>query len=335
MYKIEKNELFTIIHVELEGIKISFSDYGASIYALQTKDVFGKYEDIILQYKNIKDNIKNSIYLNATIGPIAGRIKNGVIKTKDKTYNLDKNFANKHTLHSGQLALSYKTFDFKILESSNYIDVLFTYHEESLINYFISVKYRVTKNQVQIKYTIETENNFVFNITNHAYFNLSGNLKNNIKNHMVKLNTKKRHLLNNDLISKNKIVEEDIFDFSDFKPIHNTLNKLENNPIGGIDDIFFFPNHNTSTPMAIVYDPISKRMMEVYSSYDHLVFYTHNNTDNKPLKHLDNHPRHYALCFECEKSPCGFTFPDASNPELTKAKKYSEFIIFKFGIYNN
>ena len=336
MYKIEQKNSYNIIRVEKSGLKISLLDYGATIYQLQTPDISNNYEDIVLQYKNFNDYPNNDIYLNATIGPIAGRIKNGLVKTENKDYHLDKNFINKHTLHSGKLALSYKKFNYKINETNSSTDVIFSYKSNNSlnINYFIKVTYKISDNNVKILYEITTESEFIFNLTNHAYFNLSGNLKRDINNHIVQLNTTKRHLLNEELITTNKIIEELLYDFTNPKPIKNSLNKLKTTKKGGFDDIYFFPYHNEDNPMAIVYEPISKRQLKIYSSYDHMVFYSHNNPDNKPLKHLDKHPKHNALCFECEKSPYGFNNNLASNPLLKPGKKYQEYIIFKFSLYN-
>lgn len=336
MYKIDKFNSFNIIHVEKKGIKISLLDYGATIYQLQTPDISNNYEDIVLRYNNLQDYYNNDIYLNTTIGPIAGRIKNGEIFTNNKSYILNKNFLSKHTLHSGELALSFKKFNYEINEDSSTTNIIFSYQANNKlnINYTIRVIYIISDYQVKIKYELNTLNDFYFNITNHAYFNLSGNLKRDIKNHVVQLNTKKRHLLDKDLITTNKISEDPLYDFSKAKPIKEALSKLENTDTGGLDDIYYFPNHNPNTPMAIVYEPISKRQMKVYSSYDHLVFYSHNNTDNKPLKHINKHPKHYGLCFECEKSPYGYDNNHASNPYLKIKQTYQEYITYKFGLYN-
>ncbi|MFW5794538.1 MAG: hypothetical protein ACOCV1_03535 [Bacillota bacterium] len=334
MYKIEEKNGYNLIHIEKSGLKISLLDYGASIYQLQTPDISNNYEDIVLQYKNFNDYLNNDIYLNATIGPVAGRIQHGIVKTKNQDYHLDKNFINKHTLHSGKLALSFKKFDFKIIENNLSTEVIFTYQTNQEINFIVKVTYKIFNYKIKIIYEITTENEFIFNLTNHAYFNLSGNLKRDIKNHIVQINTTKRHLLNDELISTNKIVEEPLYDFTNPKPIKDSLNKLKNTKKGGFDDIYFFPYHNKDNPMAIVYEPISKRQLKVYSSYDHMVFYTHNNPDNKPLIHINKHPMHQALCFECEKKPYGFNNNNASDLLLKPGNKYQEYIIFKFGLYN-
>lgn len=333
MVNVKEINDFRIITIKKKDIEVELMNYGAAIYGIKTKDYLGKMQDIVLKYENIEDYLNNNIYLNATIGPIAGRVKDAVIKTDDKTYNLDKNSDNLHTLHSGSLALSYKWFDYEVNEEVDYTEVVFLYEEAELINYQIEVIYRIYDNKIEIIFEVDTDQDFVFNLTNHAYFNLTGNLSGNIRDHQVLLNTDLRHELNDELvITGNVIKEKGIYNFKEKQDLNLVIKELENTAKGGVDDIFYFPNNDLRHVMAVVYEPLSNRMMKVRSSYDHLVFYTHNNINNLPLKHLGNHVWHYALCFECQKSPYGFKDELSSNPLLKKNETYQEKIIFEFSV---
>ncbi|PKK95163.1 MAG: hypothetical protein CVV60_02740 [Tenericutes bacterium HGW-Tenericutes-5] len=333
MVSINNIKDFTIIKIDNGDIIVELLNYGASIYGIKTKDYLGVYENVVLQYESIEDYINNSIYLNATIGPIAGRVKDALIKIDDKEYFLDKNSDDKHCLHSGSLALSYKFFDYEVNENGNMTEVVFLYENTDIVNYLIKVIYRIEKTSIRIDYEIESEESFVFNITNHAYFNLSGNLKRNIKNHEVRLNTNIRHELTNELVVTGNLIEErDIYNFLKSKAVEKGIKYLEATAKGGYDDIFYSPDNDLRHVIADVYDPVSKRGLKVRSSYDHLVFYTHNNINDLKLKYLGKHQKHYALCFECQKSPYGFFEKGASNPVLNKNQVYQESIIFEFFI---
>lgn len=322
---------FSIIAIDNGEIKVELLNYGASIYSIKTKDILGNFEDVVLQYENLDDYLNNNIYLNATIGPIAGRVKNAYINIDNKEYHLDKNSDNLHCLHSGSLALSYKFFDFEVNEIGEITEVVFLYENTDVVNYLIKVIYRIEKASIRIDYEVESEESFVFNLTNHAYFNFSGNLKSDIKNHEVRLNTNKRHELTDELVVTGNVIEEkDIYNFLETKKVERGIKLLESTAKGGYDDIFYSPGNDLRHVMAEVYDPVSKRGMKVRSSYDHLVFYTHNNINKLELRHLGKHQKHYALCFECQKSPYGFFEKSASNPVLSVGKSYQETIIFEF-----
>lgn len=332
MHKVKKQKGYTIIEVVKADLVVSFLDYGAAIYQLKTKDYQGVLQDIVLQYQNLEDYHENSIYLNGTVGPIAGRVKDGEIEVNDSKYSLDKNYVDKHTLHSGSLALTFKYFDFEVEEESDRTIVKFSYHETNKLDYIVRVIYSVYDNIIEIKYEVDTLDDFVFNLTNHAYFNLSGDLSEGIRNHVVKLTSNKRHILDTDLIITNQISEDNLYDFTMGKVVNEAIDILEDTEHLGVDDIFFYPKNNLEDMMAYVFEPKSRRTLEVYSSMDHLVFYTHHHINDLPLKHLNNHQKYYGLCFECEKSPYGFKDLEASNLSITKGNRYSETIIFKFGV---
>lgn len=332
MYNVENGKHFNSIFVETNDLKVEFIDYGATIKQIQTPNHEGQFEDLLLEYKNPKDYIKNDIYLNATIGPIAGRVKNGKITTKNSEYQLDKNQDNKHTLHSSNLALSYKKFNHQIVENNDEVQVIFTYDESSFkdLNYRVTVTYTVKGNQIKVHFTVKTETDFYFNLTNHAYFNLSGNLKNDIENHEVTIHTNTHHKLDKDLISTFQLLQDELFDFTNAKALSHPLSRLESHPNKGYDDIYYFVKADHKEPKASVYDPTSKRLLEITSSYDHMVFYTHNNVNDKPLKHLNDHLKHYGLCFEFQKSPHGFNDKNASDTYLKANEEYNEDIVFTF-----
>lgn len=330
MFEIRDIKDFSIIRIERKDLIIELLNYGATIYSLQTKDHSGVFEDIVLKYENIEDYLNNNIYLNATIGPIAGRVKNAEINIKDKTYHLDKNSDSKHTLHSGSLAVSFKYFDYEVTDYEDYTEVVFLYEETGKIKYQLEVIYQIYDNKVKIIYNVDTDQDFIFNLTNHAYFNLSGNLKKSILDHEVCLKSNRRYELDNELIVTGRILEEELYEFKGRDDLNKAVNTLKDTLKGGVDDIFYFPENDLRKVMATVYEKSSRRMMKVKSSYDNMVFYTHNNVNSLNLEHLHNHKKHYALCFECQKSPYGLENVNKSNPLLKKGEIYQETIIFEF-----
>ena len=334
MYKIVKNKHFDSIFVQTNDIKVELIDYGATIKQIQSKDHNNQFQDVLLEYKNEADYLSNALYLNTTIGPIAGRVRNGEIKTSTKHYQLDKNENNKHALHSSNLALSHKKFDTKIREAYGETNVVFSYIETLIDNqtYIITVTYTIKENQVKIHHNVHTNFDFFFNLTNHAYFNLSGNLNSDIEDHIVTIHTNKYHKLDTDLISTHQIVQNTLYDFTEPKRIKSALSQLSTKLSKGFDDIYFFPKSHTISKKATVYEPNSKRALDIYSTYDHMVFYTHNTISDKPLKHLNTQMKHYGLCFECQKSPHNFTHQYASNTYLKANQDYNDDIIFMFSV---
>lgn len=332
MYFIEKTKSFDIIHIEQKNIKVSLLNYGATIKQIQTPNQLGEYEDMLMAYENNTDYINNTIYLNATIGPVAGRIKNGLISTKNRDFHFTKNQDQKHTLHSGALSLAYKYFDYEISDSNHKTSIKMSYKTTAFeqVNYHIVVTYTIFDGNCQIDYDTISNQDFFFSLTNHAYFNLSGNLSSGISNHLVQIMTSKRHDLDQDQVPTNTIIDEALYDFTQAKPLKKRLIALKEHPYQGYDDLYMFESSEDKDIKirAIVIEPDTKRRLSVLSDYGHMIFYTHNNVNTLALKHLNSHPQHYGLCFECQKAPYGFL-----KDQFVEANTHDKHtIIFKFDL---
>jgi aldose 1-epimerase len=305
MHNIEKNDHYDIIYIEEKNIKVKLMNYGASLMQIQTPNKTGIYEDLLLEYEDVEDYINNNIYLNACIGPVAGRIKNGLIKIDNLEYNFEKNDHKLNTLHSGDQAISFKLFDYKVRDLKDRTEVSFT-NELVLLNQFcieIEILYTVKNHSLSIDFYAKPSKDFYFNMTNHAYINLSGDIKADIKNHWVKIHTDKRYKLDSYQLPTNEILTDPLYDFRSGKKLDQVLKTLNNHPFKGIDDIYLFEDDE---PYAEVYEPNSHRLLQITSTGNHLVFYTHNNVNDSPIKHIGKHEAHHALCFEFQNEPFGF-----------------------------
>lgn len=183
-----------IIIEEESKFRISFLDLGARINSWCIPDGNGEYESIILGYDDARHAFNGAeYYYGATIGRVAGRIKDGSFELKNQAYELSKNDDNHH-LHGGYNSIDLQKWDYSIEESEDQIDVVFQITDEEGHNGYpgtlqIEVIHTVTKdNEWTITYKAETDASTLFNPTNHVYFNLNGNVQETIKNHRIQLN---------------------------------------------------------------------------------------------------------------------------------------------------
>ncbi|WP_233418131.1 hypothetical protein [Francisella orientalis] len=79
-----------VISLENDSIQLDLLDIGATVYSLKTRDNNGKFENIVLQYAEIENYFNNPSYYGASIGRVAGRIKNGEFILNNKTYSVGK-----------------------------------------------------------------------------------------------------------------------------------------------------------------------------------------------------------------------------------------------------
>ena len=152
------------LYVTNGNLKIVLSCLGASIVEI-------KYDDDLLTMTpiNYDDLNREDIYYGKTIGPIANRIKDGLIKIDNKNYYLplnEKGISN----HSGNAGLSNQMFDVSIKEEK----VIFTYKTHMFDgDMTFNVIYSFTlDNQIRIDYEVGTTNKAVLSLTNHTFFTL-------------------------------------------------------------------------------------------------------------------------------------------------------------------
>ena len=186
-------QLFTLRNAA--GMEIKISDFGGTIVAWTAPNKDGKYEDITLGCDSLAGYQKGVPYFGALIGRYGNRIAKGKFSLDGKEFSLAKNNG-VNSLHGGNVG-----FD-KVLwtatpsdgeEPSLKLNYLSKDGEEGYPgNLKVEVIYTLQKdNSLKIDYKATTDKATPVNLTNHAYFNLSGNLNETILDHEVMLNCNK------------------------------------------------------------------------------------------------------------------------------------------------
>lgn len=156
------------------GTCVEIINYGATIISLNLS-VKGTAKNIVLRYKNIDDYFSDTAYLGATIGRFANRIYRASFIMDGKTYHLDKNDG-EHCNHGGFGGFHQKIFDFEIFDDKLVMSAKSPDGESGFPgNVCMTVSYSLSEdNELTIDYAVTADCKTPINITNHAYFNLSG-----------------------------------------------------------------------------------------------------------------------------------------------------------------
>jgi aldose 1-epimerase len=315
------NKTIHLITVTQPNIEVTFLDYGAAVYDLKVPDQNGKMETVVLQYKNIEDYIENMRHLNATIGPTSGRIQNAEFTLHGTTYQLDKNFEEKHNLHGGSDAFSYTIFDYDVLQEQNRCEVTFRAYQPDTKkgypgNQRYKIIYTVLDSEVRIEFIAETDEETLVNLTNHAYFNLSGNLRHDIRNHHLKIDASKRMTLDDEMIPIGvESVLDTPYDFTEERPIDGG-SFVENDYPYILDEV------DRLVSQATLFDPVSKRQLDVFTTYNTIVCYT----DNFPMPYAlafgAPNNKYMGICFETQLPPNGIHVADMDSAILRPGDRY-------------
>jgi len=341
MYSINKrlldNKEYTFIDVEQKNIKVSFMDYGATIMSVFVPDINGNHETVVMAYNSLKSYIDNDMYLNAIIGPTSGRIADGKFKIDDIAYELDTNIEGTENLHGGKESFAFRFFSYEIDDSSKYTKVIFTIKKSKENsnypgNQTVKIIYTVREEELLIEFTGSTDEDTLMNLTNHAYFNLSGNMKSDILDHELYVDSTEHIDLNeNHIPSKVARNKNTIFDFSSFRKIKNNFPSNVYSLISkGIDEPYLLTKKTFDHLKIHLKDNVSKRELKVYTNYPCAVIYTHNFPNDLDLLYKAPNKKHMGICFETQLVPNGINLENCDKAILRKNEFYNYKTLYKF-----
>ncbi|RPH32829.1 MAG: galactose mutarotase [Bacteroidales bacterium] len=333
--------LFTLYNSN--GAKIQVTNYGAKIVSIFVPDRNGKLENVILGYKYLEHYLNGHSYLGATIGRVANRIGRGQFELDGQLYRLTKNNGENH-LHGGDVG--FDSLLWNIIENEEQGEnpsVSFQLispdgdqgYPGKLI---VTVKYSLRNdNSVKIDFTANSDRPTIVNLTNHAYFNLNPIYCENIYRHKAKFNASNFLESDANLIPTGRTINVDRtpLDFRQFKEIGLEIDKQVEPIIStcGYDQFLVCDSYksNELNLMAEVEEPISGRVLQVFSTFPGMQFYTSNFLDTKfPTGYGEINSKHSSFCIEPSYFVDAPNHPNFKSIELDKDETYNETIVYKF-----
>lgn len=317
--------------------KVILSPYGASIYDIQTLDKNDNLESIVVSPKDENDFKNATSYFGKSLGRTAGRIENGTFELDNVKYTIKSNDPN--GLHGGLDSISYKEFDYIKEEDDEIYSVIFTYQSPDLESgYPGNVDYKITyylyknKNQLEVSYEAISDKKTLMNMANHSYFNLSGNIKRDILNHELYLNSTRLGKLIN-MIPKEIMNASEIYSFKTPHKIGDYIKSEEIiNSANGYDFPYLFDEVGLAYKNAELKDNESGRSLSIYTTYPCCVIYTCNYPEDLVVNNNQKLKQYEAICLECSYFPNSVNSSFMTNKKdiLDKDTNYFERVIYKF-----
>ncbi|MEH7114484.1 aldose epimerase family protein [Neobacillus niacini] len=320
------------------GMSVSVLDFGGIITKIMTPDRNGNFENIVLGYSNYQDYQSNPNYFGALIGRVAGRIEGASFKLNEKTYSLAANNEDHH-LHGGPSGFHQILWEVSLFQTAEEVGLTLTHKSADMDggypgNVEIKVTYTLNNhNQLILEYAAKSDQTTPLTLTNHAYFNLSGNLKNTVHDHQVTIDSSRFVELDTDLIPTGKLLDvaDTTFDFRGGRVLSDGFNNdFEQNKIadGGYDHYFIFDH--TEEYQAILQDPVSGRVMLVKTNEPGVVMYTSNGlAEGLPLAECSSR-KHLGVCFETQSSPASLHHEGFPTVILNAGENYQKQTVFTF-----
>lgn len=329
-------DLYTLTNER--GMVVKITNYGAMVTEIHAPDRKGKLDDVALGFKTLDAYLKGHPYFGVTTGRVANRIAKGKFTLDGQTYQLAVNNGPNH-LHGGVKALDKRVWTYKEAKSDDGPAVGFNYlspdgEEGYPGNLNIAVVFTLTNdNALKIDYAATTDKATPVNLTNHTYFNLSGEGRGDILGHELKLNAARFTAYDETAIPTGEIkaVKGTPYDFTRKTRIGDRLNLLKDDPRGyDLNYVLDSPGGQLALA-ATVHDPKSGRVLETWTTEPGIQFYTGNFLDGT-LTGKSGVPyiQYGAFCLEAQHFPDSPNKPNFPSVILKPGDTYTQTTVYKF-----
>lgn len=320
------------------GMEVCVTNFGARIVSVLVPDRDGIMRDVVLGFDNIQDyqNVKSDF--GASIGRYANRINQGNITIDGEIIQLPQNNYG-HCLHGGPNGWQYKVYKpVEVTRNSISFSLFSPDGDENFPgNVNAVVTYTLTDdNAIRIEYSATTDAKTVINMTNHSYFNLSGNPSNPAIDHVLYLNATNFTPVDSTFMTTGEIaaVEGTPMDFTTPKAIgrdiENPYQQLRNGK--GYDHNWVLDTKGNVNELAAKLScPSTGIAVEVYTNEPGIQIYTGNFLKGNVVgKNGVAYPCRASVCLETQHFPDSPNKPQWPSVLLEPGQKYYSECIYKF-----
>ena len=323
------------------NLTAAITNYGGRIVSLCAPDKNGQKADVVLGFKSIDDYLKaTGVYHGAIVGRVIGRIAKGNFELDGIKQSLTINNGANHQ-HGGLKGFHNQVWDVKTVTDSSLVLSYISVDGEMGYPGTLKVEatYQLTSNnELTLKLSATTDKTTIVNLTNHAFFNLSGEGNGPILDHVLTIPSNYFCAVNPDKIKTGEIlkVAGTPFDFRKGKPIGKDIileNANEQLKIGGGYDQSYVLKKKKSNKIllaATVVDPKSGRKLEVLTTNLGIHFFSANFFKGADIGKMGK-PLHFRESFALEtqdyNSPNQKSFPTLL---LKPGEKYETYTVYHF-----
>lgn len=318
------------------GMKFSCISHGATLTEIIVPDKNKKPINVLLDFDKLDDYLNdNQMYAGASIGRVAGRISNSEFEINGKKYSLKANNG-KNLLHGGVCGFNSYNWEGEISKEDNSITFSKTItKEEDGFPGKIEVKIAYSlndNNDLIIDFSGVSDEDTLFNPTNHSYFNLDGCLDNLLENHELKINADYIAETRSDNMPTGefKEVKGTGFDFREFKNLMSAIKDVKDEfKVEGIDHPFKL----NSKEVATLISSNTGIKLSIESDRNSLVVYTLNFPPGDSFKVGNKKiPQYGAVALEPQTLPDAINQNDFGDIVLLKDDKKQYKIKYHFDV---
>ena len=321
------------------GMEACITNFGGRIVSLMVPDRDGQLRDVVLGFDSIAAYYpeNNETDFCAAIGRYANRIDHGRMVIDGDSIQLPvNNFG--HCLHGGPTGWQYQVYE---AEQPNDSTLKLTMHSPDGDNGFpgnvtANVTYTLHSDiTLSILYSATTDKATVINMTNHAYFCLSGDPETTVCDDILQINASSFTPVDSTYMTTGEIapVSGTPFDFTTAKAVGRDIaaddEQIRNG--NGYDHNFVLNDRETDVPAAILTSPESGITLTILTTEPGIQFYSGNFLDGTIKgKKGKTYGQHAGLCLETQHYPDSPNKPQWPSTILRPGEKYESYTEFRF-----
>ena len=319
------------------GMEVCITNFGGRIVSIMVPDRNGEMRDVVLGFDNIDDYVNIPSDFGASVGRYANRIDHGRLVIDGDTVQLPQNNFG-HCLHGGPKGWQYKVYEARQLDGKTL--ELMMHSPDGDENFPGNVEAKVTynltdDNAIVIAYEATTDAPTVINMTNHSYFNLSGNPRRPILDHLLTVDADSYTPVDSTYMTTGEIlpVEGTPMDFRTETAVgarmHENFEQLKNG--NGYDHNWITdPTDSKLHNIVDAVGDVSGIEMKISTNCPGVQMYTANFVENVKGKKDHIYNVREAVCFEPQYYPDAINHDNFVSPVCKAGCTYNKDIIYKF-----
>ena len=344
-FKGDSTALFTLVNAN--GAEACITNFGGRLVSMMVPDKNGNFQDVVLGFDSIQAYFpeNNLSDFGASIGRYANRINQGKFVIDGDTIQLPQNNFG-HCLHGGgemgDLGWQYRVYG---AEQVNDSTLKLTMVSPDGDNQFpgtltATVTYTLLgDNSLDIKYTATTDKPTIVNLTNHSYFNLSGDPTHPVTDNELRVIASGYTPVDSTYMTTGEIasVEGTPFDFRSARTVGEKIKDFSNEQIkngNGYDHNFVLDNEGSiNNPAVELYSPESGILLTVYTNEPGVQVYSGNFLDGSVTgKKGITYNQHAGICLETQHYPDSPNKSQWPSVRLNPGETYNSECIYNFSV---
>lgn len=336
-------ELFTLRNAR--GVELCAISYGGIITALRVPDRAGRFDDVVLGFDSLGEYLPNPPYFGAIIGRYCNRIADASLPVGGELYALVPN-EGKNQLHGGPCGFDKAVWSAEPHASDEGMRVVFSHTSPDGDQGYpgrveARVSYTLTdRDELVVDYHATTDRPTVVNLTQHSYFNLAGEARNDVLAHELTLRASHFTPVDRALIPTGEIraVAGTPFDFRAPHAIGARIAEPDEQLAlgGGYDQNFVIDRTGPGLVHAAhVHEPVTGRTLDVHTTQPGVQLYTANSLGASGAlrgKGGRVYSPNAAFCLETQHYPDSPHHPNFPSTVLRPGAVYHERTVYAFGV---